>query len=85
MANKTTAYGSPDSLKPAIWGPSIIPVFHPPPPPPLPHPPLSSIDALAKPYHYCCHLNSITDTPAKGDVIKYFIDFFFSFLVVVIH
>ena len=68
MRNKTTAYGSADSLKPAIWGPSIILVLHSP----------SLVEALAKPYHHCSHLNSITDAPARGDgdVIKIFIDIF---------
>lgn len=79
MRNKTTAYGTADSLKPAIWGPSIILAFHSP----------SLVEALAKPYHHFSHLNSITDVLARGDgdVIKIFIDFFFFLflLVVVIH
>lgn len=36
------------------------------------------IGALAKPYHHCAYLNSITDVLARrdGDVIKNCIDFF---------
>lgn len=54
--NKTTAYGTADCLKPAIWGPSIIPVSHSP----------LRMEASAKPYHHFSHLNSATDT-AAGD------------------
>lgn len=58
MRNKTTAYGTADSLERAIWGSSIIHVFHSP----------SLIEALAKPYHHCFYLNSITCWPEEMEM-----------------